>query len=99
MTDEIRKRGRYELPEEIEATEVLHELSLLEGGALTNAGAVLFVQNVCRQLPQARVRATAFLTDKGGDFGDNQIFEGHAFSLLVQLTSFLERNIRIASEF
>ncbi|MEZ6073805.1 MAG: putative DNA binding domain-containing protein [Pirellulales bacterium] len=87
--EDIRRRERFELPESVETSNVLHELALLDSGVLTNAGAVLFARNVCRQLPQARVRATVFSTDKGGDFTDNQVFEGHAFFLLGQLTSFI----------
>lgn len=96
---EIRQRGRFQLEASASTSDVLYHLSLMQSGVLTNACAVLFGKNPARTLPQSRVRATVFSTDKGGDFLDDHVFEGHAFSLLNQVTEFLQRNVRLVAEF
>ncbi|MEM9367844.1 MAG: RNA-binding domain-containing protein [Planctomycetota bacterium] len=98
--DDFRQTGRFDIANDSESTDILCELGLLNSGVISNACAFLFGQKPARNLPQTRVRATVFATDKGGsDFVDNRVFEGHAFSLLYQLEDFLRRNMRTVSEF
>lgn len=78
---------------------VLTELGLRRSGQLTNGADVLFAKNPSCRLPQTRIRATLFKTNKGGDFVDDRLFEGNAFSLIKQVFAFVERNIQIGSEF
>lgn len=96
---EIREHGRFKIPDTSDVSDTLYELGLMQSGALTNACAFLFGKNPSRNLPQARVRATVFSTDKGGDFIDDHVFEGHAFAMLNQLFEFVQRNVRTVAEF
>lgn len=96
---EIRERGRFNIPDTAEVSDILYELGLVQSGVLTNACAFLFGKNPSRNLPQTRVRATVFTTDKGGDFIDDHVFEGHAFAMLNQLFEFVQRNVRTVAEF
>ncbi len=98
VQDAARKRD-YTLPAPDRLTDVLEELSLFSAGQLTNGADVLFAKNPSRRLPQTRIRATVFATDKGGEFVDNRVFEGNAFALLDQLSTFVNQHVRIASEF
>lgn len=82
-----------------ETSSVLEEFGLSHYGRLSNACAVLFATSPERLLPQIRVRATAFSTDKGGDYLDNQLFEGNVFKLLESLLNFIQRNTSISSSF
>jgi ATP-dependent DNA helicase RecG len=77
---------------------LLDELHLMRSGALTNAAAVLFAQEVARLLPQTRMRAVRYASDANKEeIADNQFFSGHAFALLQQALNFLERNISLAA--
>jgi len=96
---DIRERARFTISEISDKPETLYELGLMQSGVLTNACAFLFGKNPARYLPQTRVRATVFSTDKRGDFVDDHVFEGHAFALLNQLVEFLKRNVRTVAEF
>lgn len=96
---EIRERGRFNIPETSDMSDILYELGLMQSGVLTNACAFLFGRNPSRNLPQTRVRASVFSTDKGGDFIDDHVFEGHAFAMLDQLFEFVQRNVRTVAEF
>lgn len=105
-TEEIRRtvseakqtRG-YAFRDSEDLSEVLTDLSLLQQGRLTNAAAVLFGAAPARSLPQSRIRITAFSTDKGSDYLDDRVLEGHAFSLLEQAFSFVRQHIRISAAF
>lgn len=96
---EIRERGRFNIPETSDESDMLYELGLMQSGVLTNACAFLFGKKPSRNLPQTRVRATVFSTDKGGDFLDDHVFEGHAFAILAQLIEFVQKNVRTVAEF
>lgn len=77
----------------------LDELALRRSGQLTNAAEVLFSRNPARRLPQTRIRASVFATDKGGDFKDDRVLEGNAFTLFEDVLAFLTRNVRIEARF
>ncbi|MCY2966325.1 MAG: putative DNA binding domain-containing protein [Planctomycetota bacterium] len=78
---------------------VLTQLSLLQSGQLTNAADVLFGKKVAQRLPQTRLRAVCYTTDRAGDFLDEQLYEGPAFRLLEDAMAFLKRHVSIAAEF
>jgi ATP-dependent DNA helicase RecG len=104
--DEIRRtvqvamtKRNYTFPQPGDLSAVLQQLALMSAGQLTNGADVLFSENPARRLPQTRIRATLFATDKGGEFVDNRIFEGNAFLLLDQVSAFVNQHVRIAAEF
>ncbi len=78
---------------------LLEQLGLASGGLIRNSAVVLFGKHPERRFPQARVKAARF---KGnsilGSFTDNRTFEGHAFTVVEKLESFLRTHISIASE-
>jgi len=92
-----RKRGFFFHDSAVPA--VLADLGLSQAGQLTSGADVLFAKNPSRRLPQTRVRATLYSTNKGGDFADDRLFEGNAFSLLEQLFAFVRQHVQIAAEF
>ncbi len=83
----------------IEFEQMLAEWSLWQFGVLTNGAAVLFANNPALRLPQTRIRASRFETDKGGNFIDDRVFEGHAFDVLEQVFSFVRQHVRIEGHF
>jgi len=98
VEDAQRKRN-YTFGDPGDLPSVLNDLGLVQSGELTNGAEVLFAKNPSRRLPQTLVRATVFETDKGGDFVDDQMFEGNAFVLVDQLTTFVFRHVKISAEF
>jgi ATP-dependent DNA helicase RecG len=96
---EAQRKRNYAFRHPDDPAAVLSDLGLMQTGQLTNGADVLFAANPSRRLPQTRIRATAYITDKGGDFADNRLFEGNAFFLLDQAFGFVEQHVRIAAEF
>jgi ATP-dependent DNA helicase RecG len=94
-----RKRSPELFPNPEDEVAVLSHLGVSQYGRLTNACAVLFARHPQRILPQTRIRATVFERDKGGNYLDNQIYEGNVFKVLENLQSFLKRHTPISSEF
>ncbi|UYZ65336.1 RNA-binding domain-containing protein [Hymenobacter weizhouensis] len=93
-TAEDANRRRYtDLPAEPER--LLDSLYLIRGGALTNAAVVLYAKEAARFLPQTRVRAVHFADESREQMLDNKSFEGHVFSLLEQMSGFLQTNLAI----
>ena len=79
---------------------VLEDFSAAKYGRLTNGGDVLFSLNSARRLPQTRLRAYSYNSDKAGDkFADMTSFEGPAMTLFEQAYSFIVRNTRTISRF
>jgi ATP-dependent DNA helicase RecG len=66
---------------------------------LTNASDVVFGKGVAVRQPQTRLRAVCYRTDRADDFVDEQMLEGPALVILPRAMAFLERNVRVASEF
>jgi ATP-dependent DNA helicase RecG len=99
-TAEVAQKTRNYAPgDSSDLLSVLSKLSVVQAGQLTNAADVLFARNPSSRLPQTRVRATSFTTDKGGDFMDNRLFEGNAFVLLDQIMAFVQQHVRVESTF
>ncbi|HPS90557.1 MAG TPA: putative DNA binding domain-containing protein [Methanothrix sp.] len=72
---------------------ILEDLSAAKYGRLTNGGDVLFGQNPAKRLPQVRVRAAYFSSDKGGNtFRDMKSFEGPLVPVLEKTFDFIARN-------
>lgn len=72
---------------------ILEDLSVAKYGRLTNGGDVLFGRNPAIRLPQVRVRAAYFTTDKASDtFRDMKSFEGPLVPILEQAFDFIIRN-------
>lgn len=93
---EIFERRFTQLPEEPEA--LLKALYLVRGGQLTNAAVVLFAEEPAKLLPQTRIRAVAYASDEHENLLDNQLFEGHIFSLYGQLQGFLQKHLAIKAQ-
>ena len=78
----------------------LEDLSVARYGRMTNAGDVLFTKNPALRLPQTRLRAYSYNSDKAGDkFSDMKSIEGPAMTLFDQAYSFIVRNTRTISRF
>jgi ATP-dependent DNA helicase RecG len=79
---------------------VLEDLAVALYGRLTNAGDVLFSANPSIRLPQIRVRATRYNSDKAGDtFSDMKSFEGPLHKVFEEAYSFIVRNTPTVSRF
>ena len=79
---------------------VLEDFRVMKYGSLTNAGDVLFAKNPSIRLPQTRVRAYRYVTDKAGDaFGDMKSFEGPLHSVLEDAYLFIIRNTPTIARF
>jgi len=79
---------------------VLEDLAVARYGHLTNAGDVLFAANPAIRLPQTRIRATRYNSDKAGDtFSDMKSFEGPLHTVFEEAYSFIVRNTPTISRF
>jgi ATP-dependent DNA helicase RecG len=97
--DEAQRRRNYAFRDPGDVAAVLSDLGLMQSGMLTNGADVLFADNPSSRLPQTRIRAVAYATNKGGDHLDGRLFEGNAFDLLHKAFSFVEQHVRVVSEF
>jgi ATP-dependent DNA helicase RecG len=77
---------------------VLEKLALVEEGQISNAAVVLFAKEPARLYPQTRVRVARFDTVEADRFSDNRVLEGHAFTLIERVWSFLTTHIPVVSE-
>lgn len=72
---------------------VLEDFAAAKYGRLTQAGDVLFTNNPAQRLPQTRIRAMRYNSDKAGDrFGDLKSFEGPLHRVFEEAYSFIVRN-------
>jgi len=72
---------------------ILEDLAVAKYGRLTNGGDVLFGRNPAIRLPQVRVRAASFTSDKASNtFRDMKSFEGPLVPILEQAFDFIIRN-------
>ena len=92
------KRG-FEFDDSENMQTVLQQLEVMDFGQLTNAADVLFGRKVAQRLPQTRVKAVRYETDRSGNFIDDQLFEGPALLLLDNLLAFVRRHTPIAGHF
>ena len=96
---EAQKAKRFEFPQPGNIINVLDKLAVCRTGMFTHAADVLFAKNPALRHPQTRVRATCFSTDKGGDYIDNQTFQGPLISVLKKVVDFISRNTPVRSRF
>ncbi len=79
---------------------VLEDFSAAKYGRLTNGGDVLFCHNPSRHIPQIRIRAMRYNSDKAGEkFSDNKTFEGPLYTIFEEAYSFIVRNTPSVSRF
>lgn len=72
---------------------VLEDFSVARYGRLKNGGDVLFATNPAIRLPQIRIRAMCYSSDKAGDtFSDLKSFEGPLHRIFEEAYSFIIRN-------
>lgn len=96
---EAQEAKRFEFPHPDKVVDVLERLAVCRAGMFTQAADVLFAKNPALRHPQTRVRATCFSTDKGGDYIDNQAFQGPLVSVLKKVMDFISRNTPVRSRF
>lgn len=78
-------------------SEALQRLHLMENGLLRNSALVLFGKQPELRLPQTRVRAISYSDHTGDSFTDSKILEGHAFSLVKNITDFIVQHLPLSS--
>ncbi len=72
---------------------VLEDFSASKYGRLTNGGDVLFTLNPASRLPQIRIRAMRYNSDKAGDtYRDMKSFEGPLHAIFEDAYTFILRN-------
>lgn len=81
-------------------TMVLEDFSVSRYGRLTNGGDVLFAKNPAIRLPQTRIRAMSYVSDKTDDtFRDMKSFEGPLPCIFEEAYTFIVRNTPTVSKF
>jgi ATP-dependent DNA helicase RecG len=79
---------------------VLEDFSAAKHGRLTNGGDVLFSRNPAVRLPQIRVRAMRYNSDKAGDtYRDMKSFEGPLYAIFEDAYAFIVRNTPSVARF
>ena len=79
---------------------VLEDFAAAKYGRLTHGGDVLFARNPAARLPQIRIRAMRYNSDKAGDkFSDMKSFEGPLKVIFEEAYSFIVRNTSSVSRF
>jgi ATP-dependent DNA helicase RecG len=79
---------------------ILEDFSVARYGRLTNGGDVLFAMNPAIRLPQTRIRAMCYSSDKAGDtFIDMKSFEGPLHHIFEDAYAFIIRNTSSISRF
>lgn len=99
VADTARRARNFEFKQSDNLQQTLSDLALFREGQITNAGDVLFGKKPAQRLPQVRVRATVFASDKGGNFVDNRAFEGHAFAIMDSVFKFIRQHTPVVSSF
>ena len=83
-----------------DTTKVLEDFSAAKYGRLTNGGDVLFAANPALRLPQIRIRAMRYNSDKAGStYRDMKSFEGPLQVIFEDAYSFIVRNTPSVSRF
>lgn len=79
---------------------VLEDFAAAKYGRLTNCGDVLFSKNPAARLPQIRIRAMRYNSDKASDqFSDMKSFEGPLKAIFEEAYTFIVRNTPSVSRF
>lgn len=92
------QRGRLSEPGTRDVRELLRGLQLLEGEALTNAAAALFIRadRVLPRYPQFLLRMARFRGTTTGEFVDNKQYHGNIFTLFQHAQDFLRQHLPVA---
>lgn len=99
VTDAERVKRAF-LNDKSDPYRVLVDLSVARFGRLTNGGDVLFTRNPALRLPQTRIRAMRYNSDKVGDkFSDMKSFEGPLHAIFEDAYTFIVRNTASVSRF
>lgn len=97
---EAEKVGRAFFRNSEDPLAVLEDFAAAKYGRLTNGGDVLFSQNPAQRLPQTRVRAMTYDSDKAGDrYLDMKSFEGPLHAVFQDAYAFILRNTPSVSRF
>ena len=97
---EATKVRRAYFRDPTQPTMVLEDFAAAKYGRLTNGGDVLFARNPAVRLPQIRIRAMRYNSDKAGDrFSDMKSFEGTLHSIFEEAYTFIVRNTPSISRF
>ncbi len=99
VVKEAREQRNLRLEESGNLEDLLGALSLRREMQLTNAGDVLFGNRPSLRLPQTRVRVAVYATDKGGDFEDGRICEGHAFRCMEAVFDLIRQHTPVRAVF
>ena len=79
---------------------VLEDFAAAKYGRLTNGGDVLFAKNPAVRLPQIRIRAMRYNSDKAGEtYRDMKSFEGPLHAIFEDAYSFIVRNTPSTARF
>jgi ATP-dependent DNA helicase RecG len=79
---------------------VLEDFAAAKYGRLTNGGDVLFAKNPAVRLPQTRIRAMRYNSNKAGEtYRDLKSFEGPLHRIFEQAYSFIVRNTPSTARF
>jgi len=99
-TSDIKNSGRFTFSDENSDLAILRDLSLMSGGAYTQAADILFATNPARRHPQARVRLTCYSSDKSADaYVDDKTLQGPLVDVLQATLDFIERNTKSSARF
>lgn len=98
--EDAQKVGRAYFKDTTDVVRTLGDLSVARYGRLTNGGDVLYTKDPAMRLPQIRLRAICYNSDKAGDkFADMKSFEGPAMAMFEQAYAFIVRNTPTVSKF
>jgi ATP-dependent DNA helicase RecG len=98
--DDAQKVRRAYFRDATEPLMVLEDFAAAKYGRLTNGGDVLFTRNPAARLPQIRIRAVRYNSDKAGEkFSDMKSFEGPLHSMFEEAYTFIVRNTPSVSRF
>lgn len=98
--EDVTSRKRLELPHASEVTEQLRFFGVYKDGRLTNAGDLLFTRKPSLRLPQTRIRAYAYATDKvGAMFLDSEMIEAPLCQAISKSLLFIARNTSTPDHF
>ena len=97
---DAQKVRRAFFRDDSDPTKVLEDFSSAKYGRLTNGGDVLFSANPALRLPQIRIRAMRYNSDKAGStYRDMKSFEGPLHAIFEDAYSFIVRNTPSVSRF
>ena len=98
--DDAQKARRAFFRDPSQIFMLLEDFHAAKYGRVTNAGDVLFAGNPAARLPQTRIHAVCFSTDKAGDkFSDMKTLEGPLRRIFEEAYTFVVRNTPTIARF